>query len=77
MDDMTMGQRIAAERKKLGLSQEQLGEMYLHADIPLPQMQERDRLELRYRAKLTGGLQKDIRVAGWTVKGKVLTPDSE
>lgn len=26
MDDMTMGQRIAAERKKLGISQEQLGE---------------------------------------------------
>ena len=26
MDNMTMGQRIAAERKKLGISQEQLGE---------------------------------------------------
>lgn len=48
---------------------------HLNADITLPELQEGDRLELRYRAKLDEGLQKDVYADGWTYGGGMLTPD--
>lgn len=48
---------------------------HLNADISLPELQDGDRLELRYRAKLDGGLQKDVYADGWIYAGGMLTQD--
>lgn len=53
------------------------GWAHLNADISLPELQEGDRLELRYRAKLDSGHQEDVYAGGWTYTNKMLEPDSE
>ena len=50
---------------------------HLNADISLPELCDGDRLELRYRAKLDEGLQKDVYADSWTYTGEMLEPDSE
>lgn len=50
---------------------------HLNADISLPEFQEGDRLELRYRAKLDSGHQEDVYAGGWTYAGEKLEPDSK